>query len=132
MIRKFHEAKTKNDPQVTLWGTGAVLREFLHVDDLANACLFLMQNYNDPAVVNIGTSEDVTIKELAKKIQNVVGYPGTINWDSSKPDGTPRKLLDVSKLHSFGWNHKISLEDGIRSVYEEVKNIFDMEYIQKQ
>lgn len=121
MIRKFHEAKMANTPSVTLWGTGSVMREFLHVDDLAAACLHLMEHYNDPMHVNIGTGEDVTIKELAEKIQKVVGYTGTIIWDSSKPDGTPRKLLDVSKLHGLGWKHSISLDDGLASTYEWYK-----------
>jgi GDP-L-fucose synthase len=121
MIRKFHEAKLKNEPSVTLWGTGTAMREFLQVDDLASACLFLMKHYDDPTVVNIGTGEDVTIKELAEIIQNVVGYPGTINWDSSMPDGTPRKLLDVSKLHNLGWEHSISLSDGLTATYEWYK-----------
>ncbi len=125
MIRKFHEAKIKNDASVTLWGTGRVMREFLHVDDLANACLYLMQNYNEPDVVNVGTGEDVTIKELAEKIQHVVGYSGTINWDTSKPDGTPRKLLDVSKLHNLGWKHTISLDDGLASTYEWYKKNYE-------
>lgn len=121
MIRKFHEAKQNNSPSVTLWGTGTVMREFLHVDDLAAACLFLMNNYNDPGVVNVGTGEDVTIKELAERIQNVVGYTGTINWDSTKPDGTPRKLLDVSRLHNLGWKHSITLDEGLASTYEWYK-----------
>lgn len=125
MIRKFHEAKKKNEPSVTLWGTGTVMREFLHVDDLAAACLYLMQNYNEPDVVNVGTGEDVTIKELAEKIQNVVGYSGTINWDTSKPDGTPRKLLDVSKLHNLGWKHSISLDEGLTSTYEWYKENYE-------
>lgn len=118
MIRKFHEAKNKNASSVTLWGTGSALREFLHVDDLADACLFLMGTYNDSSIVNIGTGEDLSIKELAEQIQNVVGYKGTIDWDTSKPDGTPRKLLDVSKLHALGWHHKISLEEGLKTTYE--------------
>lgn len=125
MIRKFHEAKAKNEPSVTLWGTGTVMREFLHVDDLAAASLHLMEHYDDPAVVNVGTGEDVTIKELAEKIQNVVGYSGAINWDSSKPDGTPRKLLDVSKLNNIGWKHSISLDEGLRSTYEWYKKNYE-------
>lgn len=125
MIRKFHEAKLKNEPSVTLWGTGTVMREFLHVDDLATASLFLMEHYNDPTVVNIGTGEDVTIQELAEMIQRVVGYSGTIVWDSSKPDGTPRKLLDVAKLHNIGWKHSISLDDGLTSTYEWYKTNYE-------
>lgn len=121
MIRRFHEAKITKNPRVTLWGTGSAMREFLHVDDLANASLFLMQNYNDSSIVNIGTGEDVSIKELAEKIKDAVGYDGEIVWDTTKPDGTPRKLLDVSKLHSLGWKHSISLDDGIASTYKWFK-----------
>lgn len=121
MIRKFHEAKAVGSPNVTLWGTGSAMREFLHVDDLAEASLFLMEHYNDSSIVNVGTGEDVTTKELAEKIKEVVGYEGKIVWDTTKPDGTPRKLLDVSKLHSLGWKHKISLGAGIESVYEWFK-----------
>lgn len=117
MLRKFHEAKIKNEPAITLWGTGSAMREFLHVDDLAEASLFLMENYNDSSIVNVGTGEDVTIKELAEKIKNVVGYEGTIDWDTTKPDGTPRKLLDVSKIHSLGWKHLITLDKGITETY---------------
>jgi GDP-L-fucose synthase len=117
MIRRFHEAKERGDASVTLWGSGSPKREFLHVDDLADACLFLMNTYDDPALVNIGTGEDCSIKELAETIRTVVGYKGDIVWDTTKPDGTPRKLLDVSKLHALGWKHRISLEDGIRSTY---------------
>ncbi|MEK7568561.1 MAG: GDP-L-fucose synthase [Patescibacteria group bacterium] len=121
MIRKFHEAKVNDAPSVTLWGTGSAKREFLHVDDLAEASLFLMQNYNDSSIINVGTGEDVTIKELAEKIKEVVGYRGEIIWDITKPDGTPRKLLDVSKLHTLGWGHSISLNDGISSTYKWFK-----------
>lgn len=117
MLRKFHEAKIKNEPAITLWGTGSAMREFLHVDDLAEASLFLMENYNDSSIVNVGTGEDVTIKELAEKIKNVVGYEGTIDWDTTKPDGTPRKLLDVSKIHSLGWKHLITLDEGVAETY---------------
>jgi len=118
MIRKFHEAKVRNEANVTLWGTGSAKREFLHVDDLAHASLFLMKNYNDSAIINVGTGEDVSIKELAEMVKNVVGYEGNIIWDTTKPDGTPRKLLDVSKLHSLGWKHEIPLDLGITSAYE--------------
>jgi GDP-L-fucose synthase len=118
MIRKFHEAKIKNAPSVTLWGTGSAQREFLHVDDLADACLFLMNTYDESDIVNIGTGEDLSIKELAEQIRNVIGYEGIIDWDTSKPDGTPRKLLDISKLHTLGWHHKISLEEGLNRTYE--------------
>ena len=108
MIRKFHEAKVQNKPYMELWGTGSPMREFLHADDLAEACLYLMENYNDSELVNIGTGEDVTIRSLAEKVQKIVGFEGDIRWDSSKPDGTPRKLMDVSKLHGLGWKHKIA------------------------
>ncbi len=121
LLRKFHEAKTANEPFVTLWGTGTPRREFLHVDDLADACFFLMQHYNEPGFVNIGTGEDLPILELAQLVQRIVGYTGEIRHDLSKPDGTPRKLMDVSKLHGLGWKAKIDLEAGIRAVYAEVK-----------
>lgn len=122
MIRKFHEAKISGSPSVTLWGTGSAKREFLHVDDLAEASLFLMQNYDDSSIINVGTGEDATIKELAEKIKESVGYEGEIVWDTTKPDGTPRKLLDVSKLHNLGWKHSISLNDGITSTYKWFKD----------
>lgn len=117
MIRKFHEAKI-NNKEVVLWGTGKPKREFLHVDDLVDAALYLMGNYNDSKIVNIGTGVDVSIKELAETIKKEVGFGGEIIWDSSKPDGTPRKWLDVSYLHSLGWKHKIDLEDGISLTYK--------------
>ncbi len=122
LLRKFHEAKIANAPFVTLWGTGTPRREFLHVDDLADACFYLMQHYNEPAFVNIGTGEDLPIFELALMVQRIVGYHGTIQHDPSKPDGTPRKLLDVSKLTGLGWKAKINLEAGIQAVYQEVKD----------
>jgi GDP-L-fucose synthase len=118
LLRKFHEAKVKSNPQVEVWGTGSAKREFLHVDDLADACLFLMKNYNDDKIVNIGTGEDVSIKEAAEAIMETVGYEGKIFWDTSKPDGTPRKLLDVSKINDMGWRHKIDFRDGLKSYYE--------------
>ena len=118
LIRKFHEAKRDGLPAVTLWGTGTPRREFLHVDDLADACYFLMENFSEPGFVNIGVGEDIAIKDLALLIKKVVGYEGEIEHDLSKPDGTPRKLMDVSKLHALGWQAKIDLEEGIRSVYE--------------
>jgi GDP-L-fucose synthase len=121
LIRKFHEAKKNNSSSVTLWGSGTPRREFLHADDLADACFFLMQNYNEPGLVNVGVGEDLEIKELALLISRIVGYEGGIGHDLTKPDGTPRKLMDVSKLHSFGWKARISLEEGLRSVYEEFK-----------
>ena len=121
LLRKFHEAKASGEPFVTLWGTGTPLREFLHVDDLADACFFLMKHYDQPGFVNIGTGEDLQILELAQLVQRIVGYTGEIRHDLSKPDGTPRKLLDVSKLHGLGWKAKIGLEEGVRAVYDEVK-----------
>lgn len=122
LLRKFHEAKKYHEPSVTLWGSGTPLREFLHVDDLADACFYLMQTYNEPGLINIGTGEDIAIKDLALLIKKIVGYEGAIEHDLSKPDGTPRKLLDVSKLAKAGWKAKIPLEEGIRSVYEGLKN----------
>jgi GDP-L-fucose synthase len=124
LIRKFLTAKKNNDPSVILWGTGAPLREFMHADDLAAACLFLMDNFNDEGFVNVGTGEDLPIRELAEIIKNIVGYEGDIIQDTTKPDGTPRKLMDVSKLHAMGWHHQISLTEGIRRVVEEVKDLF--------
>lgn len=118
LIRKFHEAKKENKPEVVMWGTGSPKREFLHVDDLADACFFLMNNYSEPGLVNIGTGEDISILDLAKLVQNVVGYQGEITHDLSKPDGTPRKLMNVSKLRGYGWKAEIELEEGIQSVYE--------------
>lgn len=119
MIRKFHEAKEENRPSVELWGTGSPLREFLHVDDLADACYYLMEKYNGSEHVNMGVGEDLTIRELAELIRSVVGYEGEIYWNTSKPDGTPRKLMDVSKLHGLGWKHKISLEEGVKATYQD-------------
>lgn len=119
MIRKFHEAKEDGKPFVELWGTGSPLREFLHADDLAAACYFLMQNYNEAGFLNIGVGSDVTIKHLAEMIQQVVGYEGEIKWNTDKPDGTPRKLMDVSKLHALGWKHTIDLEEGITRTYQD-------------
>ena len=119
LIRKFHEAKLKNEPSVVMWGTGEPLREFLHADDLADACFFLMQHYNEPGLVNIGTGEDITIKGLALLIREIVGYTGSIEHDLSKPDGTPRKLMDVQKLNKLGWKATIGLREGIEKVYSE-------------
>lgn len=121
LIRKFHEAKTQGLPDVTLWGTGTPRREFLHVDDLADACYYLMQNYHEPGLVNIGTGEDIPIKDLALLIKKIVGFEGEITHDLSKPDGTPRKLMDVGKLKAAGWQARIKLEDGIKMVYEGLK-----------
>lgn len=122
LIRKFHEAKLSNASEVVIWGTGMPKREFLHADDLADACHFLMQNYNDAGLVNIGTGEDQSITELAEMIRLIVGFSGTITYDTSKPDGTPRKLMDVSKLHLLGWKHSISLEKGVSMVYSEYQS----------
>ena len=119
LIRRFHEAKEYNIPEVKVWGTGTPKREFLYADDLAEACFFLMQHYNKKELVNIGTGEDLTIAELAATIKSVVGYQGNIVFDHSKPDGTPRKLMDVSKLHLLGWHHRISLQEGIQLAYQD-------------
>ncbi len=121
MIRKFHEAKRDGKPTVELWGTGAPMREFLHADDLADACVYLMEHYDEPTLVNIGTGVDITIRELAETIKAEVGYEGEIVWNTDKPDGTPRKLMDVSKLHQLGWKHRIDLKEGIAKVYAEYK-----------
>lgn len=119
LIRRFHEAKENGLPEVTIWGTGSPKREFLFADDLADACFYLMQNYDEPGLVNIGTGEDISIKDLALMAKKIIGYEGEINFDSSKPDGTPRKLMDVSKLLSKGWKYKVELEDGIRLAYHD-------------
>jgi GDP-L-fucose synthase len=118
LIRKFHEAKATNLPTVTVWGSGKPLREFLHVDDCASACLFLMENYEGEEIINVGVGEDITIARLAEIVGEVVGYHGEIVYDSSKPDGTPRKLVDVSRINGLGWHAKIGLEDGVRSTYK--------------
>jgi GDP-L-fucose synthase len=120
LLRKFHTAKVTGAPSVMLWGTGAAKREFLHVDDLADACVYLMKNYDKPEIVNIGVGEDITIRELAELIKEIVGFRGALEFDTSKPDGTPRKLLDVSKINGLGWKAKIGLAEGIASVYETV------------
>jgi GDP-L-fucose synthase len=124
LIRKFLTAKKNGDPSVILWGTGSPLREFLHADDLADACLFLMDKFDAAGFVNIGTGVDLPIRELAEIIKETVGFTGEIVLDSTKPDGTPRKLMDVSKLHNLGWQHKIDLKDGIKMVVEEVRDQF--------
>lgn len=124
LIRKFHTAKVENQPQVEVWGTGTPLREFLHVDDLAEACLFLMEKYNEELFLNIGSGTDISIKDLALLVKEIVGYKGALVFNTTKPDGTPRKLMDVSRINQLGWKHKISLEDGIKTVYEEVKDAF--------
>jgi len=119
LIRKFHEAKVNNSPTVNIWGSGKPLREFMFADDLADACVFLMENYNDLQFVNIGVGEDISIRELAELIKEVVGFQGELEFDSSKPDGTPRKLMDVSKLTSLGWKAKTNLKEGIKLAYED-------------
>ncbi|OZA54532.1 MAG: GDP-fucose synthetase [Sphingobacteriales bacterium 39-40-5] len=121
LIRKFHEAKLNSSEHVTILGTGSPRREFLFSDDLANACYYLMQNYDEPGMINVGTGEDITIKDLALLIQKIIGFEGDLVFDTSKPDGTPRKLLDVSKLHSKGWRHEVDLEQGIRMVYDDFR-----------
>jgi len=119
LIRRFHEAKVNNAPNVTIWGTGNPTREFLYSDDLADACIFLMENHNGNEIVNIGSGKEVTIRELALAVKSAVGYTGTVDFDVTKPDGTPRKLLDCSKLHAMGWRHKIELDEGIKLAYQD-------------
>ena len=119
LLRKFHEAKVSGDSEVQCWGTGSPMREFLHVDDLAAGCLHLMLTYDQREFVNIGTGTDLTIKELAETIASIVGFNGELVWDSTKPDGTPRKLMNVSRIHASGWNHEIGLKEGIKQVYKE-------------
>lgn len=121
LLRKFHEAKMSNAPTVTVWGSGAPLREFLHVDDMADACLFLMEHYNEEGCVNVGCGIDISIKDLALLIQDIVGYEGELVFDSSKPDGTMRKLMDVGKINEMGWNYSIRLKEGIGTVLDEYK-----------
>lgn len=128
LLRKFHTAKMEKSPSVEIWGSGSPLREFLHADDLASACFYLMEHYNEAGLVNIGVGHDISIKDLALLIKKIVGFDGELKFDASKPDGTPRKLMDVSKLHSFGWKHKIELEEGISAVYAEVKNNLDASF----
>ncbi|MEX0635942.1 MAG: GDP-L-fucose synthase, partial [Ferruginibacter sp.] len=125
LLRKFHEAKMANAPTATVWGSGTPLREFLHVDDMAEACIFLMNNYNEEGCVNVGCGVDISIKDLALLIKKIVDYEGELVYDTSKPDGTMRKLMDVGKINETGWNYTIKLEDGIRSVY----NMFKHEYM---
>jgi GDP-L-fucose synthase len=131
LISKFHTAKEENHNSVEVWGTGSPLREFLHVDDLADACFFLMKNYDEKLFVNVGTGEDLSIKSLAELVKKTVGFTGELKWNTSKPDGTPRKLMDVGRLYSLGWKHKINLEEGIASVYEEYKSL-NLEEIRKR
>ena len=125
LIRKFHTAKVTHAPSVEVWGTGSPMREFLHVDALADACFFLLQNYDEEMFVNIGTGEDLTIKALAEMIKDIVGYTGELKWNTEKPDGTPRKLMDVSRLHNLGWKHRIGLREGITAVYAEFAKDFE-------
>jgi GDP-L-fucose synthase len=125
MIRKFHEAKVSGADHVELWGTGSPLREFLYVDDMADACVFLLENYSGLTHVNIGTGKEVSIRELAETVKRIVGYPGEIVWNAEMPDGTPRKLTDVSLLHSLGWKHQIDLEEGIGLAYDWFRENID-------
>jgi GDP-L-fucose synthase len=122
LLRKFHEAKQADAPEVMIWGTGSPLREFLHADDMADACFFLMQQYNEEGFVNIGIGHDISIKDLAQMIKEIVGYNGSLVFDTSKPDGTPRKLMDVNKLTDLGWKASIGLKEGISTVYAELLN----------
>jgi GDP-L-fucose synthase len=119
LIRKFHEAKTSNAPGVTCWGTGSPLREFLYSDDLARACVFLMENYSEEPFINVGFGSDLSIRELAETVKRVVGFAGEIVWDKTKPDGTPRKLMDSSRLLALGWRPEVDLERGLRMAYED-------------
>ena len=125
LLRKFHEAKEAGAPTVTCWGTGTPRREFLHVDDLAAACLFLMEHYEEKEFVNVGTGEDLPIRELADLIARIVGYEGDIVWDTDKPDGTPRKLMNCDRIHALGWQHRIGLEEGLRAVYDAYRQYPD-------
>ena len=123
LMRKFHTAKIQDEAQVEVWGNGTPKREFLHVNDLAEACVFLMEEYDEKPFVNIGTGEDVSIRELTETIKEVVGFEGELVWDASKPNGTPRKLMDVGRIHDLGWSHKIGLKEGIDMVYQDVKEM---------
>jgi GDP-L-fucose synthase len=118
LIRKIHEAKELNLPYVNCWGDGSSMREFLHVDDLAEACLLCMESYDDSEIINVGTGKDMTIKELVKLVSNIVGYTGEVQWDTSKPNGTPRKVLNIDKIKSLGWNPKIGIHDGLYKTYQ--------------
>jgi GDP-L-fucose synthase len=125
LIRRLHEAKINNAAEVIIWGSGTPRREFLFADDLAEACFFLMKNYNEKELINIGTGQDLTIHELALLIKSVIGFEGNLVFDTSKPDGSPRKLMDVSKLNHLGWNYKIGLEEGLKWTYVDfLKNVF--------
>ena len=125
MVRKFHEAKERGDRSVTLWGTGRPRREFLYVEDLADACIFLMENYESPEFVNVGTGTDITIAGLAELVRHTVGFEGDVLWDDTKPDGTPRKLLDVSRMKELGWSAAIALEEGLRRTYDWYRKLGD-------
>lgn len=127
LLRKFHTAKLQQASHVEIWGTGSPLREFLHVDEMADACVHVMLNWNDYGFVNLGTGVDISIKDLALTVKDVVGFEGELKFDTSKPDGTPRKLTDVTRLHSLGWKHSIELREGIAAVYNDVKDLFDQE-----
>lgn len=129
LIRRFCEAKSSNTPLLTLWGTGNVCREFLYVEDLADACIFLLNHYDSPEIINVGTGVDFTIKELAETISKIVGYEGKIKWDASKPEGMPRKLLDVSKIHALGWRHRTSLNEGLNAVLADYQQRFSISNI---
>jgi GDP-L-fucose synthase len=118
LLRKAHTAKREGQRELVVWGSGNPRREFLHVDDLAAACVFLLEKYDDPEIVNVGCGEDISIRELAELISEIVGFKGELAWDGTKPDGTPRKLLDVSKIHRLGWRHRIGLREGIARTYE--------------
>ncbi len=119
MIRKFHDAKTSSAATVTCWGTGTPLREFLYADDLAGACVFLMQNYSEEQFINVGSGSEITIRDLSELVKRVVGFTGEIVWDPTKPDGTPRKLMDSSRLFALGWKPQVDLETGIRLAYDD-------------
>jgi GDP-L-fucose synthase len=122
LIRKFHEAKVRQDPEVTCWGSGKPLREFLHVDDMARACVHLMERYSEEQTINIGSGKELSIFELAELVRKVVGFEGRITWDTSKPDGTPRKLLDISRITRLGWEPEIDLEKGLELAYQDFLN----------
>jgi len=124
LVRRFHDAKVNDAPSVSMWGTGSARRELLHVDDLADACLFLLDHFDSPEIINVGTGLDVTIRELAEMIARIVGYEGGLEWDATKPDGMPRKLMDVGKLQSLGWTHGINLEDGLKTVVADYEQRF--------
>ncbi|TSA57088.1 aminotransferase class I/II-fold pyridoxal phosphate-dependent enzyme [bacterium] len=127
MVRRFVEAKWQHSPQVTIWGTGSARREFLHIDDLADACFFLLREYESPEIINVGSGEDFSIRELSKIVARIVGYDGHIIWDAIKPDGMPRKVLDVSKLHALGWKYKINFEDGLRAVVSDFEQRYGVQ-----